>query len=249
MDYPHLALLDADFFAINIARNCDVEGIEYIPEYVDYSVREWTPKGCTEVALAFSAPRKTYYRKDLYPMYKSNRDGMEKPKSLPYVKAYCEENYQCCTVDKLEADDLLGIQCSALSVVGVSIDKDMRSTPGWHWNPTKESEPVLVSPEDADLQFHIQWISGDPVDGFKGVWRWGPKKALKYLQSTDQANHTVATLKLYEDKGYDYDYCLGMAICARILRTGEITPDFDPIVFDPFGDTCSSPRPNRGTLN
>ena len=247
MSYPNLALLDADYFVINIARCCDMEGIEDIPQYVDYCVQEWTPYGCNNVALAFSAPRKSYYRKDLYPSYKSNRDGMEKPRTLEWVKKYCEETYECRTVDKLEADDLLGILCSAGHVIGVSIDKDMRSVPGWHWNPHKEVEPVYVTHQEADLNFHTQWIAGDPVDGFKGVWRVGPKKAVKWLMDAGMDNLTVATMALYEQKGYSYDYCKSMAICARILRSGEIDQDFNPKVFDPF-DHVSSLRTKREHL-
>lgn len=234
MTYPNVALLDADYFVINIARLCDMEGIEDIPTYVDYCIQEWTPYGCNKVALAFSAPRKTYYRKRLYPSYKSNRDGMEKPKTLEWVKSYCEDNYKCSTVDQLEADDLLGILCSDNKVIGVSIDKDMRSVPGWHWNPHKEPEPVYVTLEEADMNFHVQWIAGDPVDGFKGVWRTGPKKAQKWLEEAGPENLTAATLALYESKDYTYDYCKSMAICARILRAGELSDNFEPKIFDPF---------------
>lgn len=243
MKRPTSALLDADFFIINIARHCDIEGIDDINGYVDWYVDQWTPVGCDKVTLAFSAPRNTYYRKKFYPMYKQNREGMEKPKCLSYVRDYCEEAYDCLTIATLEADDILGVYCSRGEAIGVSIDKDMKSCPGWHWNPTKEEEPSLVTEAEADLFFHIQWIAGDPVDGFKGVWRVGPKKAQKYLESVDPSNHTVATMALYESKGYDYDYCKSMAVCCRILRDKELDSNYTATLFDPFDVVCNSSRP------
>lgn len=243
---PTLALLDADYFIINIARHCDTDGIEDLEHLVDYYVKEWTPPGCDSTLLAFSDSRKKYYRKKFYPMYKENREGMEKPECLPRVRAYCERAYECITVESLEADDILGVYCSAGTAVGVSIDKDMRSVPGWHWNPHKEKAPVRLSRDAADYFFHVQWIVGDPVDGFKGVWRVGPKKAEALLDSTHPDNHTAAVMAMYERKGYDYAYCKAMAVCSRILRSDEVENSFEPILFDPWS-RCNSSRAKEGT--
>jgi 5'-3' exonuclease len=123
---------------------------------------------------------------------------------------------------------------SANSGTAVSIDKDLRNVPGWHWNPDKEVEPVYITQEQADLTLHIQWISGDSTDNIYGAYGWGPKKAEKLLLSLDQEDWVAAILEVYEEnprpkhkriKGVcdmePDEFALSQAICVRILREGE----------------------------
>src|SRR5690606_12264806 len=59
----------------------------------------------------------------------------------------------------------------------VSEDKDLHTVPGLHFNPAKDSKVRYVSTLDADRLFLYQTLVGDPVDGYPGAPRIGPKSA------------------------------------------------------------------------
>jgi hypothetical protein len=68
---------------------------------------------------------------------------------------------------------------------------------------------------------------GDTTDNIPGIWKWGPAKAEKWLKYVHPRNWSAAVLAAYDQAKpqdgtkYDYDYCLAMARCVRILRDGE----------------------------
>jgi DNA polymerase-1 len=143
-------------------------------------------------------------------------------------------------VNKLEADDLIGMLVSSGDAIGVTVDKDLRQIPGWHWNPDKETEPVYVSQEEGDKFFYTQWMTGDTTDNVWGLWKVGPAKAKKILDKTDPKDWDSLILSMYQEEDWakrpenkrplDYyrqDFALAQARCVRILRNG----DFDKNTF------------------
>jgi 5'-3' exonuclease len=225
------AILDGDIMAYRIAFRADAEGIEDIDLWVQDALDAWTPSKASDVVVAFSCPRSKNFRRRIWEPYKAHRDtGKHAPDCLKEVEQSIKDHCSSFIVgNQIEADDLLGIATSTpgRSCIAVTIDKDLRSVPGWHWNPDKELEPVLVSEEEADRNFHIQWLTGDTTDNIPGIWKMGPAKANKVIDSVSKSNWTLAVLATYEqsvDKNkekYTYDYCVTMARCVRILRYGE----------------------------
>jgi len=136
-------------------------------------------------------------------------------------------NFNILEIPHLEADDIMGMGASSGKSIAVTIDKDLRSVPGWHWNPTKEQGPVEVDQYTADLNFHKQWLTGDTTDNIPGIWRFGPAKAEKWLKYVHPRNWTAAVLAAYDQSKkqdgsrYTLDECMIMARCVRILRDGE----------------------------
>ena len=65
----------------------------------------------------------------------------------------------------------------------VSEDKDMKTIPGWLFNPKKDKKPRLISPEEADWWHMLQTMTGDTTDGYKGCPLCGPEKAKEMLES------------------------------------------------------------------
>ena len=106
-------------------------------------------------------------------------------------------------------------------MIGVSLDKDLMTCPGWFWNPEKMDFPRLVSVETADYCFHKQWLMGDSTDNIPGIPKVGKVKATKLLDKVAPFNRTAIVMKAYEDKDLGLDYCLSQARCVRILRNGE----------------------------
>jgi hypothetical protein len=82
-----------------------------------------------------------------------------------------------------EADDDIAIRATELGTNGciiVSLDKDFRQIPGWHYNFVKR-EKTWVTQEEGIKFFYQQILMGDSADNIKGAPGIGEKKALKLL--------------------------------------------------------------------
>ncbi len=251
---PKLAILDADMIMHLTSYICD--DTDEMPMLLRQRIRAWTPPGVTHVFMAVSADRADNYRRTCWPEYKGHRDNKEKDEVLEARLAYAAElvnsdMFHTKFVPTLEADDLMGIAASSGKAIAVTLDKDLVSTPGWHYRPEyshpgkrdengKSSrvthEPVLrfVTPWEADLEFHKQWLMGDKTDNYAGIYGMGPKKAEKLLLAQHPRDWNHVCVAAYDRAGHDEEYCLAMARCARILREGEWTPDNGVALYDPW---------------
>ena len=228
MERPKIAVLDGDILAYRAAFFVETEGIDYLEERLNHDITLWTPPGVDKVYIALSCSRSDNFRRDYWPEYKAHRDVKKHtPEALPEAEEYLRTLGIPITVPRLEADDLMGMMASGGKAIAVTIDKDLRAVPGWHWNPDKELEPTLVDELMADRNFYTQWLTGDSTDNVPGVWKLGPKKAATLLDSTPPQNWKSLVLATYEQKTdkdgnkYTLDYALSQAICVRILRNGE----------------------------
>jgi DNA polymerase-1 len=234
MKKPTTAILDGDIIAYRAAFWADGEGIDELPYRIATDLEAWVPKGITKVIVAMSCPRPKNYRKEFWPLYKEHRNAVKRPDSMEYsIECIYDEAESARCVDRLEADDLIGMMTSSGKAIGVTVDKDLRSVPGWHWNPDKESEPVFVEEEEADRFFYEQWMTGDTTDNIFGLWKVGPAKAKRLLEETDKADwdSTIMDLYLNEDWGRrpenkvpdmsKEEFALAQARCVRILRHKE----------------------------
>ena len=228
---PKTAILDGDILCYRAAFWADQDGIENLPDRIAHDVQAWTPEGVGDVRIALSCSRKDNYRRDFWPEYKAHRDVKKQtPDSMEYALELIHQ-YTTIEIPHLEADDIMGLGASAGKAIAVTIDKDLRSVPGWHWNPDKEPTPTEVDEWTADWNFHKQWLTGDTTDNIPGIWRYGPAKATKLLKYTHPRNWTAAVVATYEQskgkggEGYNEEYCLTMARCVRILRSGEYSKE------------------------
>lgn len=121
--------------------------------------------------------------------YKGSRDGVEKPYYFYNVRDYAIKQYKAIVVEGNEADDA----CSVVAYRGylknpknpttvcVSVDKDLRNTPGYHYHMDKDNEPVLITLDEANKSFYQQLLKGDKtVDNIPGCEGLSVKIAEKY---------------------------------------------------------------------
>ena len=162
------------------------------------------------------------WRKEVFPDYKANRAGKDKPCGYAHLRELALQHPATVMHGKLEADDLLGVRGSrpGIETVIVSSDKDMQSIPGKLYNPTKD---VLteVTQEAADLFHMTQTLTGDTSDGYKGCPGMGAVKAAKLLDGLAPADRWPAIVAAYEKAGLNEQEALTQARIARILRHGE----------------------------
>ena len=235
---PTTAILDGDIIAYRAAFWADSEGVEDLQARIDKDIKAWTPPGCEEVIVAMSCPRDKNYRRAFWPAYKQHREDRQSPESMRYAieSIYAAPGTSRC-VDQLEADDLIGMLVSTGTAIGVTVDKDLRQVPGWHWNPDKEEKPVEISQEDGDCFFYRQWMTGDSTDNIYGLWKVGPAKADKFLSKTPMEEWDDKIIEMYlaedwdkrpEDKRPDMtklEFAVAQARCVRILRHGDYDKD------------------------
>jgi DNA polymerase-1 len=145
------------------------------------------------------------YRKAVLPSYKGNRVDVRKPVILYELRDYMKDNFTCIIEPGIEADDLLGIHATMPHKgerVIYSADKDLKTVPGLHWCP-EDGEAITVTPQEADLFFHEQILTGDPTDNYKGCPGVGKMSAKAMLDEPFKWVKNVRVLKSGKNKGQE----------------------------------------------
>ena len=171
-----------------------------------------------KVEIAFSD--KKNFRKMILPTYKYHRKASRKPLAFHAVRDYVTEVYGSTVLPWLEADDVLGIWATDPKrkdeQIVVTIDKDLLTVPGLHYNPTKPDQGVIEVDERTASYNHLyQTLTGDSVDGYKGCPGIGPVNAKRLL---DKSQSWETVLKAYDSAGLEEDDALVQARVARILH-------------------------------
>ena len=186
-----------------------------------------------DLIIAFSDDHE--FRKDLYPGYKSNREGKRRPMVLKAIKQKLAEDHESFIRPGLEADDVLGILSTSKKIIKgrkiiASIDKDFYGIPGLFFD-WKDDDLVEVSEEDADRWHLYQTLVGDSCDGYPGCPGVGPKTAEKIL---DKSCTWEAVVEAFEKKKLSEDEALLQARLARILRASDYNfKRKEPILWTP----------------
>ena len=160
----------------------------------------------------------------MLPTYKGSRDYSKRPEYLSRIKDYLEANWPSYRRDRLEADDIMGILSTHPSLVKgrkviVSEDKDMKTIPGWLYNPAKDFKPRLISEAEAD-RFHLyQTLIGDTTDGYTGCP--GVGKDHKRLKGYEGPIDWDMVVELYATKKRTEEDALVQARVARICRASD----------------------------
>lgn len=158
------------------------------------------------------------FRYGIYPEYKANRKDAPKPKHLQLVREHLVSDWNASVTDGIEADDAMGIeQCLSEGTIICSIDKDMLTIPGQHYNFVR-LDFRHVSPLEAWRNFYFQLIMGDRADnifGYDGIARQKVPKFLEPEISYLQQCQTV--WEMYEHVRDMYDDLDRMHMNARVL--------------------------------
>lgn len=184
--------------------------------------------------LCFS--HKDNFRKKKIPFYKSNRT-QPKPLHFDRIKAYAKKNYDCIELAGLEGDDVCGIYCTQPMKdemrIAISIDKDFLTLP-CHVGQLSTGRVTKISWLDSFHSLCMQILSGDNIDGYKGVKGIGKAKARKIVDEfliacTGDTNYCANLfnllmheyVKIYGDGEETTNYFWDNVRCAYILRHGD----------------------------
>lgn len=170
------------------------------------------------------------WRKKVLTTYKSNRKDTPKPILFRPLREYCHEKYHTIQRHGLEGDDVLGIlqtvsrppEPIAGERIICSIDKDMATVPGLHFDWDKDEEVREVSPEEADRMHMMQTLTGDATDGYAGCPGIGPVRAERILQGLSTVEEMwEAVVDAYGRAGLSEEEALAQARVARICRASD----------------------------
>tara|TARA_R100000152_G_C6779965_1_gene212163 strand:- start:2167 stop:2925 length:759 start_codon:yes stop_codon:yes gene_type:complete len=229
-------LIDGDIFAYRHAAGAE-EAIDWGNDWwtlhtdmkVARSVMDSALKACitalnaTKVRVALS--HKENFRRDIDPEYKASRKKARKPIGLPALREHLMLEWRAIAVDKLEADDLLGIwatdpmyEVGARKII-VSTDKDMQTIPCELWNPNKPEQGVrTITKEFADDYHLFQTLCGDSTDGYAGCPSVGPTTARRILDADTAPTGWEKVVHSFGAKNLSEKDALVQARLARILR-------------------------------
>lgn len=153
---------------------------------------------------------KRNFRYDIYPEYKANREGTQRPLHLDVLKQHLIEVWGATVTDGIEADDIVGIvQCTTEGTCIGHIDKDINQIPGQHYN-YNTGEFYTVTNEQGMRHFYKQLVLGDKVDnipGFDGKMRPKFPKFLQWVEDElESLTQPEAMLDLVADLwGVEWD--------------------------------------------
>lgn len=151
--------------ALNFNFQTILDGVEKFVGHID------------EVYVAVSCPKKDNFRHSLpsFVEYKGNRT-QPKPYHLEGLREELDSQYDVIESHGLEADDILGMHAHEIGTVLVSLDKDLLTVPGTHYNWVTDCM-VKVDSAQALRKFYAQLYQGDTADNVLGVPGIGPLKA------------------------------------------------------------------------
>lgn len=233
--------LDADFFAYRCCQANETEldwgddlitiasNFKEVIKVFTNEINNLKKRFDTDQVLLYFSDSKNF-RKLVDSDYKGKRTK-RKPVGYKRLLEWCKSNYKTIRYENLEADDALGLEChlDPSDFILVSPDKDMKQI---SCNLFNGEQLTYVSPEDADHWFWTQCLTGDPVDGYKGVPGIGAKGAEKILAKAEDPWQTIVAC--YEKANLTEADALRNARLARILRPGEYNSTTkEPILWTP----------------
>ncbi len=183
------------------------------------------------------------WRLDILSTYKGNRKGIRRPLLRRALAEWVMNTYttKAFLRPRLEGDDVAGILLTnPVLITGdrvlVSIDKDMKTIPGEHYNP-RTGKRLSISQNEADYWLMYQTLTGDVTDGYAGCPGCGPVTAEKKLLAVrDQGLPAMwaAVVKLFAKAKLTEADALVQARVARILRHGDYDyKERKPILWTP----------------
>jgi DNA polymerase-1 len=182
-----IAIVDSDFIPfIACYDKPDKEGVikeKSLKEAIEYCdhILNGIFKDTKADSYILALTKGKCFRYDIYPDYKGNRKYKQELKYFKEVKQHLIDNYGAIYHIGLEADDIVNIcRLNLPDSFIVSVDKDLLSLEGLHYNP-KSKQWVTTSKTQAEYDFAFDMVVGQPGDNLKGIKGKGPVYAVNLL--------------------------------------------------------------------
>lgn len=123
------------------------------------------------------------YRKEIATIkpYKGNRNDSAKPTLYEDIRQHLLKKHNGEVITGEEADDQLGIRAVKHGHIIATIDKDLNTVPGVHYNWSKD-ELYDVSEEEAMHFFYTQMLTGDPTDNIPSMYQMVGRRSTQKIK-------------------------------------------------------------------
>lgn len=123
------------------------------------------------------------YRKEVATIkpYKGNRKDAGKPALYDDIRTHILNHRNGELIEGEEADDQLGIRAIRDGHIIATLDKDLDTVPGDHYN-WRKNERYQVSPEQAMHFFYTQMLTGDSTDNIPSMYQMVGRRASKKIK-------------------------------------------------------------------
>ena len=213
----------------------------------DAEAAGWDPEAGHELYVSGSKN----WRKDVWVGYKTNRKD-RKPLAYARLKEYVLD-LGANMSERLEADDLLGIDGAAGKGIITSVDKDFLTISCPFLRLSVDLKPMdLIHNTVPQARWHhlYQTLAGDSTDGYKGCPKYGPKTSARFLddhlrvagevQDDELAVIWDDIVAVFEEAGEDEVTAMLNATMAHIMHADENDPR-PWLISTEDGVLCSTP--------
>lgn len=187
-----------------------------------HSIVDIFDRGLSGTVYLTSLDKEENYRYKLATIrpYKGNRK-QEKPRWFQEARDYLCYAWGAQIVKGMEADDAISIEQwrnKDRQTCIVSIDKDLRNTPGFHYDWRKGLHYYITLLE-ANRHFYMQMLTGDTTDNIGGVPNVGKVKAQRLLgECTSEAEMRQVVEQQYKAcKWENIEWQEAMKECGNLL--------------------------------
>ena len=180
----------------------------------------------------------TSFRKKEYESYKSNRDNIKRPPYLKETRKHIVDKWFFNEITYYEADDAVSICSNVIpNNIVCSIDKDVLMLYGRNYNYKKNTENFTTKEEES-LFFWRSMITGDTVDGIKGIPNKGKVFAEKTLTSNTYETFSSIVLQLYIENFGEYqgiyEYYKNYKLLKILERDETFESTYKHLIDNPF---------------
>jgi len=207
-----IALIDADIVAYRVGFTTEEEPEAIAAWRADELMQSILAEtGATEYKAFLTGEGN--FRRKVNALYKANRTK-PKPVHLPFLTKHLVEKWGAVVVNGMEADDYLAINQEDNTII-CSIDKDLLTVPGKHYNFVKK-EFVDIDYLTGLRKFYKQFLIGDVADNIIGIKGIGPVGASGYI---DHLYTELEMFNIVRELYNDDDRLLMNGICLYMKRT------------------------------
>jgi 5'-3' exonuclease len=204
-----VAHIDADIICYSVGFASENDPVSFALHSVKRMIEKiMEATNADEYVCYLSGP--TNFRDDIAVTapYKGNRKS-NKPKHYAKIREYLTDVHGAIISDNCEADDLIGIACTAPDDnvnICCTLDKDLNMIPGPHYN-WKKDELFEISKEEAEDFFIIQLLTGDPTDNIPGLYKiTGTKATKKYKEHVTEPSSVSSKFTRVIDVYHSIEY-------------------------------------------
>ncbi len=201
--------------------------------------------GCEDGVLVLTdSDRDANFRRKVWPDYKAHRGDSKSSRPLLFsaLREWLHKSYTTKEKAGIEGDDTIGIMATG-DIGGLppveerviaSIDKDMLTIPGRHFNWRQSERGVFrVTEDEAFHMLMLQTLCGDSTDHYPGLPGCGPVGAGRILEdASGQSRREIweHVVIAFEDRGLVRADALTQARCARILQACDWDFTYDKVI-------------------